>query len=170
MKKKSGLLASVMLVSLSYGAYANCGNCEKHESDKSDASCPAGVCAVTACPAKDAAVKPAEPKIGVAELATLLKSGVKLTVVDARTGKWDDGLRVPGAKSLHAGSDAKDIASTLPDKKGLVITYCANVKCGAGPALVKRLKELGYENIIEFKDGIEGWAEAGQTVEKTVTK
>jgi rhodanese-related sulfurtransferase len=155
-----------MVVSLAGAGYANCGSCGDGAKAKDDKGCASGACAVSADVKKDAAAKPAEPKLGVAELATLLKAKTPLTVVDARSGKWDDGRRVPGAKNLSAASDEKDIAAALPDKKGLVVTYCANVKCGASPALAKRLKELGYENVMELPEGIEGWVAAGQAVEK----
>lgn len=170
MNTKAITLASAVMMVGVYGAFANCGSCGEQAGTEKGKECPAGVCAVSPQGEHAATGKAVSPKIGVPELATLLKSGVPLTVVDARTGKWDDGRRVTGAKNLHAGSDVKDITSALPDKKGLIITYCSNVKCGASAALAKRLKELGYENIIEFPEGIEGWAAAGQSVEKTDKK
>jgi rhodanese-related sulfurtransferase len=166
MKTIQAALVSLAMVSWTTAGYAHCGKCEDEPKAAGDKKCPSGVCAASTEVKADVAAKPAEGKLNVAALAALLKSGTAFTVVDARSGKWDDGRRVPGAKSLNAESSEKEIATVLPDKKGLVVTYCANVKCGASPALAKHLKELGYENVVEFPEGIEGWAAAGQTVEK----
>lgn len=96
----------------------------------------------------------------------LLRSGVPLVLLDARSGKWDDGRRIPGAKSLNEGSSEKEIARAIRGKDTLVVTYCANVKCQASPKLAKKLHELGYENILEYPQGIDGWEAAGHKVAK----
>jgi len=114
-------------------------------------------------PERLADVKPAtiEPNT----LAVLLKSGVPLVVLDARTGKWDDGRRVPGAKSLGAKANAKQAASLVKAKDTLVVTYCSSTKCPASNQLAERLKGLGYTNVIEMPKGIKGWAEAGLKID-----
>ncbi len=91
-------------------------------------------------------------------------SGVPLTILDARSGQYDDGKRIPGALSLNAESKPEEIAKVLPNKEGLIITYCANLKCPASDMLYKHLKSLGYSNLLEYPEGIQGWIEAGNPV------
>ena len=97
-------------------------------------------------------------------LKTLIGSGVPLTVVDARSGKYDDGKRIPGALSLNSESKPEEVAKVLPNKEALIVTYCANLQCPASAALSKHLKSLGYTNLIEYPEGIQGWIEAGNPV------
>lgn len=126
--------------------------------------CTAGTCAKTGGEAKtDAHASVAE--ISTPALATLLRSG-KPTVLDARTGKYDDGRRIPGAKSLSPEADAKEAAKQIPSKDSLVVTYCSNTQCPASGRLAKRLLELGYNNILEYPEGIAGWQQEGNQVEE----
>ena len=111
-----------------------------------------------------AKVKPASAAIDTPALATLVKSGVPLVVLDARSGKYDDGRRIPGAQALSAKADAKQAAALIKSKDALVVTYCSNLKCPASRQLAQRLKTLGYTNVLEYHKGIEGWAAAGLPV------
>ncbi len=130
-------------------------------------TCAGNVCA--AAPSGAAAAAPQEAKIaeiGTDALAAMVKAGAGAILLDARSGKWDDGRRIPGAKSLNAQSSAEDIAAVVPAKNSLVVTYCSNPKCPASDMLAKHLLKLGYTNIIEYPAGIDGWAAAGQPIEK----
>ena len=140
--------------------------CTMTGSSKSD--CGAGGCSMKAQP--KAMMKgqmheghhdPMEPTVSTAGLKVLLDSKTRMVLLDARSGKYDDGHRIPGARSLDAGADAKRIQRTLRSKKGLVVTYCSNLKCPASASLAKRLRTLGYRNVIEYPYGIQGWREAG---------
>jgi len=125
------------------------------------------VCA-TATPTCTAAVKveAVEATINTDALAALIRAKTTLMILDARTGKYDDGRRIPGAKSLAASADDATITATAGDKASLIVTYCANLKCPASKALATRLRTLGYTNVLEYPDGIEGWATAGKTIAK----
>ena len=103
--------------------------------------------------------------INPAGLATLLKAGTPVVVLDARAGKYDDGRRIPGAKSLTDKATADEAAALIPTKEALVVTYCANPKCPASARLAKHLHELGYTNTLELPEGIEGWVAEGRAVE-----
>ena len=104
------------------------------------------------------------PEINTAVLKTIIDSGTAATILDARTAKYDDGRRIPGARSL--GADAKDteILDMLKSKDALIVTYCVNLKCPASSALAGKLRSLGYKNVIEYHYGIEGWAAEGHPV------
>ena len=59
---------------------------------KGSAACKVGCAA--------AKVKSAPAAIDTPALATLIKSSVQLVVLDARSGKFDDGRRIPGGNVL----------------------------------------------------------------------
>lgn len=156
-------------------------------SSSKDASCPDGVCSVTEShqdhdhsahghdKSHNKVEKPSDSEphhphkaatLNTLALKTLMDSGVPVIILDARSGKWDDGSRIPGAKSLNAESKPEEIAKVIPSKDSLVITYCSNLKCPASDMLYKHLKSLGYSNVIEYPEGIQGWKEAGNQVKK----
>ncbi|KAF1082212.1 MAG: hypothetical protein GQF41_1852 [Candidatus Rifleibacterium amylolyticum] len=173
--KRTILILSVLLISFFAGnleAETGCSSCSSVESC-SDAytkkACPDDTCADTEHEhkgEKKSAVEAVEEpaKVNTSGLKTLIGSGVPLTILDARSGKYDDGKRIPGALSLNAESKPEEIAKVLPNKDALIITYCSNLQCPASDMLYKHLKSLGYSNLLEYPEGIQGWIEAGNPV------
>ena len=47
------------------------------------------------------------------------------------------------------------------------ITYCGSQKCGLSSKLATRLGEMGYRNVVEYREGYAGWSNAGNKVVKT---
>ncbi len=156
--------------------YGSCGHCSGNHSDAkfSKAECKDGKCATKSGnpsakiekPAEDRFIRASDPSINVPALETLINLKVPLTLCDARSGKYDDGNRIPGALALNDRSSLVDVRSALPDKERLVVTYCVNLQCPASHNLFLRLKKLGYKNVVELPEGIEGWVKAGHQVKK----
>ncbi len=159
-----------------------CGDAAACDAKKSSSTCAVkGACSVkgaSKCADKSAKAcgpdckKPCCAKEEIAEVNTLglkalLDAGAKVVVLDARSGKYDDGRRIPGAKGLAANASEKEIKKAIRKKDALVVTYCAGPKCPASAMLAERLKELGYENVIEYRHGIKGWTDAGYEVKTT---
>lgn len=170
MRMKSKVtMALVALCAVS--AWADCGTCGSREKDeKAGAACGAGGCAVKAKTSAEAggACVAAAVKSGAVDtagVAALLKAKTPVVVLDARAGKYDDGKRIPGAKSLNASSADDEVAKLLPDKNALVVTYCAGLTCPASHKLAEKLKKSGYVNVLEYAEGMEGWLKAGNAVE-----
>jgi rhodanese-related sulfurtransferase len=161
--------ASVFVLAAGF-AMAHCGACgmDAKKPEKKNDACAGGVCAAGAVKveAARAEVKEKVPTLGVEELATLIRAKTPVVILDARAGKWDDGRRIPGARSLNAGSSKEEVEAAIPDKGALVVTYCANTKCQASPKLAAHLKALGYSNVMELPEGIDGWQAAGKEVRK----
>ncbi len=166
--QKKILFISSAVAMTAFTLLANCGKCGDKSSDKALA-CPKGGCEMKAdkagaakdCPVMNCTV----PAINTSGLAALIRSKVPLAVLDARSGKYDDGRRLPGARSLKADAEETEVAKLLPDKGALVVTYCAGLTCPASNMLAERLKKLGYTNVIEYPQGIEGWTKEGNSIE-----
>lgn len=166
------LIFATLILALSLfsipSADAGCGACGQRMAPVAETSeCHGGVCSVeTEKSVKEPAHEheKGESVITTQGLKALLSSGVPLTILDARSGKYDDGRRIPGAKSLNAESKISAILKILPEKEALIVTYCSNLKCPASGKLFERLKSLGYKNLIEYPEGIQGWIGAGHEV------
>lgn len=116
-----------------------------------------------ACCAKSCPVDMSKGTVDAKGLKAMLDDGKPVTVVDARTAKYDDGNRVPGAIALPADADDAAIAAALPAKDACIVAYCSNTQCPASKNLAARLKDLGYQNVFVMPEGIAGWLEAGYT-------
>ena len=161
------MMMSVLLVSClatySFAGWfskkSECKKCEMAQKESCEQKKDCGQ-AMKACKMKgDGAV------LSTAALKILLDSQTDLILLDARSGKYDDGKRIPGAKSLNEGSSAKEIEKVIPSKESLVVTYCGGLQCPASSKLHKHLTKLGYVNVLEYPEGIKGWVEAKNAVE-----
>ena len=125
-----------------------------------------GACATAKTEMKAEAAAHAEGYgvIDTAGLKKLMDVKTPMALADARSGKWDDGKRIPGAIAIAPDSPVESIEKALPDKNQLIVAYCSNLKCPASKALAERLLKLGYKNVLKYPEGIEGWMEAGQPV------
>ncbi|HNW34310.1 MAG TPA: rhodanese-like domain-containing protein [Candidatus Ozemobacteraceae bacterium] len=172
---KAALFVSAVLVfilSATFSAQAECGSCSPIQARGSPApQCPDGVCATINEHFQTSSLKsPGGSSITTEGLKALLQSKVPLTILDARSGIFDDRRRIPGAKALNAESKVSEIVKILPEKESLIVTYCANLKCPASHNLSERLKSLGYKNVLEYPEGIAGWIKSGHEVETVSRK
>ncbi|AKJ64346.1 rhodanese-like domain-containing protein [Kiritimatiella glycovorans] len=148
-----------------------CGTGGKACADKSEAKCAQSgpACEGGACKADygrkghQGQAEADVAKLNTAAMKAVVASGGAV-ILDARSGKYDDGLRLPGAKQLAPGSSRKVVARHIPNKQSLVVTYCSNLQCPASHKLARHLQKLGYENVVKYPQGIEGWIEAGGRV------
>ncbi|MBF0407223.1 MAG: rhodanese-like domain-containing protein [Candidatus Riflebacteria bacterium] len=152
------------------GSCASCPTCKK---DGSCASCPTCIkddknaVLPSATDKTPPAIAVPEANHGdvktvtVEQVQTMIKEKKPVFILDARTGKYDDGVRIPGAISLSDKSTAEEIAAVIPAKDAEIVTYCSNVECPASMNLLKHLQTLGYTNVQKMPDGLDGWKKAG---------
>ncbi len=158
---------ALLAASQTFAGFGACGKASSGAAVSEKAACGAEKAGDKVC--GDVSSRDEKP-VAVAEIDTealkeLVKSGA-CVIVDARSGKWDTGERIPGAVALTSGADPAVVEKALGKKDSLVITYCSNVQCPASHMLAVYLKGLGYDNVIEYPKGIDGWKAAGNAVEK----
>lgn len=130
----------------------------KKAGDPCGAACKAGKKAGHTVKAPEAA------HIDTDALAVLLRANVPLTVLDARGPKVE--TWIPGATPVKTDVPEAELARLVPSKGSLVVTYCASPSCPASSYLAKHLRKLGYENVLEYPQGIAGWQAAGHPVDQ----
>ena len=103
-------------------------------------------------------------------LSKLVRAANPLVIiVDARGIKYDDGKRIPGAKTIPSDATIQHITANLSDKEAMIIVYCSNFQCPASGLLADRLTRMGYKNVWKYPGGIEEWEASGHKVEKGKT-
>ena len=110
---------------------------------------------------KAAAAPAAIAELSVTEVAAALRDK-RVIAVDANGAETRQQYGVvPGALLL---SDHKSYAlSELPsDKNQPLVFYCGGTKCRASDAAASRAALAGYAKVSVMREGIKGWAGAGQ--------
>lgn len=92
-------------------------------------------------------------------LKNLVDTSTSMLILDARTQKWDDGRRVPGAVSLPADSSLETIRGAAPHKEALIVIYCGAYECPASKILAEKMVDAGYRHILEYAGGMKEWAD-----------
>lgn len=154
MRIKNLMISFIAVVILILPILAYAGGC----GSKAAASCSAE-CTIKTDNTETKA-KAEKATLNTAALKTLMANNVQMIVVDARTGKYDDGRRIGNAQTLSPQATAEEIAKVIPSKDDLVVAYCSNVKCPASTYLWTHLNKMGYHNVVVYPEGIDGWMAA----------
>ena len=102
--------------------------------------------------------------ITIPELKAAL-AAKQVVLLDANGSEsWQKG-HITGAIDFEATS-AKLATLLPPNKTALIVAYCGGPKCMAYKAAATAALKLGYTNVKHLPDGIKGWVQAGEPVEK----
>ena len=151
------------------------GTCGGKGDDAGAAVCPvtgksakvdkSGKSGCTSCPAMKAKAASAPVSvIHTAVLKTFQDADVPMVILDARSGQFDDGNRIPGAVAFHCADcvgKPETLKKVAPSKNQLMVTYCNGQKCPLSTKLARSLRAAGYTNVIDYKAGMAGWKKAG---------
>lgn len=100
------------------------------------------------------------------QLKGMVDNKEQVTIIDARSQHYFDGTLLPGAKWLSMDSTEEQIQAALPSKTDLIVVYCAGHKCPASALLAEKLNMMGYTNVKEYHEGLEGWVKKGYPTTK----
>jgi rhodanese-related sulfurtransferase len=102
--------------------------------------------------------------IATAELAARLHapdaSRGKLTVIDARARVEYDEAHIPGAINVPAEKLAARLPRMVKDRRRDLVFYCNGPKCTKSQKAARMAIALGYENVLEYNEGMPGWGKA----------
>ena len=98
------------------------------------------------------------------DLKAAIEAG-EVTVVDALPAGYFEQQHLPGAVNLFVDEAADRAADVLPDKNAAIVAYCSNESCPNSEGVARTLTRLGYTNVRKYREGIQGWVEAGLPTE-----
>ncbi len=93
-----------------------------------------------------------------------LDQGANIILVEALPKMYYDDMHLPSAINIPHTEVDELAPSLLPDKSAEIITYCANLPCPNSEIAAKRLMQLGYTNVKEYREGKQDWFDAGYPV------
>lgn len=99
------------------------------------------------------------------EIQNKLAQREKVILLEALPAKYYEDGHLPGAINLPHDQVDQLAPAMLPDKSAEIVTYCASLPCPNSEIAAKRLIELGYTNVKEYREGKQDWFEAGLPLE-----
>jgi rhodanese-related sulfurtransferase len=89
----------------------------------------------------------------------------KVTLIDVNGSDSYKQGHIPGAIDFE--SQKADLAKLLPkDKAALVVAYCGSSYCSAYKYGAQAALDLGYTNVLHYKEGLAGWKAKNEKLEQ----
>ncbi|MEQ9617710.1 MAG: rhodanese-like domain-containing protein [Deltaproteobacteria bacterium] len=95
------------------------------------------------------------------ELKDQLDNGRSMTLVEALPEKYWRKAHLPGALQIDYTEIEEKADRFLPDKESKIVVYCANTECQNSTKAAQILESLGYNEVYEYVEGKQDWADAG---------
>jgi len=109
--------------------------------------------------------------VSTEELATKIRasdpSRPSFTLIDARSRVEYDEAHIPGAISLPAADIAVVLPKRITDRRRELIFYCNGPRCTKSQKAAKAAIALGYQNVLEYNEGMPGWGKARMPIAGT---
>jgi rhodanese-related sulfurtransferase len=103
----------------------------------------------------------------IEQLLEMRENGQNFTVVDVLSADSYAQGHIPEALSLPADQIEEKAAEVLPDKDATIVTYCARYMCRASTNAARKLQEMGYKHVLDYKAGLKGWQMADMPLAKS---
>ena len=100
------------------------------------------------------------------ELQELLRDELPPLIVDVlplesfREQHLPDALNIPFDEHFD-----ERVRAAVSDMRRRLVVVCQTLECTLSEEAARRLDELGYEDVLDYADGITDWLEAGLPVE-----
>ena len=104
------------------------------------------------------------PNITREQLKAKMDRGDDFVLVEALSQKHYASSHLPGAINLPY-EFVDEAEKVLPDKMAEIVVYCMNPGCLASREEARELEEMGYERVLHYAAGKQGWVRAGLPVE-----
>ncbi len=98
--------------------------------------------------------------ITLEDLLEMLENKVDFKLVDALAKAEYEKGHIPGAINIPLDELEKSAKQKLK-KSDTIVVYCASYACHASTKTAKKLLNLGYEHVLDFKGGKRWWQHAG---------
>jgi len=106
--------------------------------------------------------------VSTEDLQALRESKADFLLVNVLPKIIHDQMHIPGSANIPLGAvyESPDLPQ---DKNTLVVFYCMGKLCRYSPQAADIAHQMGYSNLLVYRDGILGWRRAGLPMESPVT-
>ncbi|MFW5893794.1 MAG: rhodanese-like domain-containing protein [Verrucomicrobiota bacterium] len=104
--------------------------------------------------------------ITIEKLLEMKENEEPFTLVDTLGEESYREEHIPGAINVPVESVVREIKGKV-DADAPVVTYCAGYTCEASTLAARKLIDIGFEQIFDFKGGLHAWKNAGFDAESS---
>lgn len=106
--------------------------------------------------------------IDTPELQKMLKTDKEFAFINVLGEEAFRKKHIPGSDNIPVSDESftqkvEDLVDG--DKSKTVVVYCANTECTASPTAARKLDEAGFEDVLDYEKGMQGWEEENLPVE-----
>jgi rhodanese-related sulfurtransferase len=101
------------------------------------------------------------------ELKAKIDAGDSFKIVDVLSAKSYGSGHISGAISIPIQS-LEEQAPKMLKKDETIVVYCASYDCLSSTEAAKKLTNMGYSSVFDYKGGIKEWMESGLPIETAV--
>ena len=98
------------------------------------------------------------------ELKAKMDRGDDFVLVEALSRRHYESSHLPGAINLP-DEFVDEAERVLADKRAEIVVYCMNEECESSREEARELEEMGYQHVLHYVGGKQGWIKAGLPVE-----
>ena len=98
------------------------------------------------------------------ELVSMRNSDERFKIIDVLSKESYEREHIKGAISIPLADIDKETTRMLKRSDTLAV-YCASFECTASTMAAKKLEELGFKYVLDYKGGLKEYKEAGLALE-----
>ena len=106
------------------------------------------------------------PVVGIDTARALYETGQDVEFVCVLTEEFFKNKVIEGSHWIPMDKLDTEFERKIPDKEKLIITYCAGYHCPQSIEAAKKLRQMGYRHVLDFKGGIEEWEKHGLPIQR----
>lgn len=98
------------------------------------------------------------------ELKAKMDRGDDFVLVESLSRRHYESSHLPGAINLPY-EFVDEAERVLADKRAEIVVYCMDEECESSREEARELREMGYQHVLHYAEGKQGWIKAGLPVE-----
>ena len=105
--------------------------------------------------------------LSTSEFKEMTQKQKDLDIINVLPSEAFKKAHIPGSVNIPVENTEFEhqVGSLVGDKNAPVVVYCANTDCDASPKAARRLEQAGFSKVYDFEAGLQGWKDAGFSVE-----
>ncbi|TWT92932.1 molybdopterin biosynthesis protein MoeB [Botrimarina colliarenosi] len=99
--------------------------------------------------------------ITAVKLAEMRQNNQKFLLVNTLPSENFEATKIDGAVNIpqYHSDFAKQVEEKAGGKSQPVVVYCASASCDSSEKAAEKLDDAGFDHVLDFTDGAEGWKE-----------
>ncbi len=93
-------------------------------------------------------------------LVSLINSGISMALLEYRSRVQNSNIGIPNSIVIYDDENLENLTKILDAELDLVVVY-PGVEGANIASLTAKIREIGFDSILEFNDGVQGWLTYG---------